>query len=412
MLDTLIASFKGLFSRGFWFGSFLPVAIFGSVHLLLAATQFPDAVPLVSWLSAESGAAIKIAPIAISAAVVLAYTLAPLVPMFRGLLDGTLLPPALLEALRRERLREARLGRDEMEDASDLSDRWNSLREELRQRLREARQAGAHLPYPPDDEAIKRVASQVILFRRGFAHGGVPELEAAVATAQCIATELRAANAGLPADAPGGNRARAMTQLQRRFLGALRDAVSETRYRRDSLYLRFADTALDHFRATEVGDVRERTESYSQQVYGVSFRFVWPRVQALLAKDDPLTERLGDAQSQIDFAVLCLALSVTVPLVWLPLLAFTAQRPWLFLSIGIATPFVLVLFSQLLLQSQIAFGTLVETAIDKYRLDVLTKLLRQPLPMTRRAEMELWSAVRIAADTRDTNRLSYRHATS
>ena len=41
--------FKGLFSRAFWFGTFLPLAIFAALNLMIAAVVFPGAVRREDW---------------------------------------------------------------------------------------------------------------------------------------------------------------------------------------------------------------------------------------------------------------------------------------------------------------------------------------------------------------------------
>ena len=410
MLDTLISAFKGFFSRGFWLGNFLPVGMFAALHLMIAAVQFPTAVPLVSWITADQGAAVKIAPIAIAALVVIAYALAPLVPMFRGVFDGTLLPPALHEALRRERLDTARAGRDKLEEATDKADQWAVLADLLSERVKAARAAGSQCPPPTDVAAVEHVALEVARLKAAFTDGGLPDVTLAEQVTQALEAELQTSNYTLPIEAvPGGELARRMSRSHRQFISCLGDMVRETRYLSNSLFERFADNALEHFRASRIGDERDRTESYSQRVYLVDFEFLWPRLRVSIPKDDPLADQLTNAGAQIDFAVLSLALSATVPLVWLPVLTFTADQPWLFFAVGFASPLAIAFFNGLLLQSQISFGTVVETAVDKYRLDVLTKMLHQPLPMTRAAERELWEGLRVAADSRDNRRLTYRH---
>jgi hypothetical protein len=413
VLDTLISAFKGFFSRGFWLGNFLPVGMFAALHLVIAAVQFPTAVPLVTWIASDQGAAVKIAPIAIAGLVVLAYSLAPLVPMFRGIFDGTLLPPKLHEMLRRERLDDARRGRDQLENATDIADRWEDLADRLNTRVKVARAAGAQSPHPTTAAAVEHVATRVREFQAAFRDGGLPGVALTEQVTVALETALRARNYTLPFDTvPGGELARRMTRLQGQFAAGLRDVVRETRYLSDSLFERFADTALDHFRASRIGDERERSESYSKRVYRADFEFLWPRLRISIAKDDPLTDQLADAGALIDFAVLSLALSVTVPLAWLPVLAFTAEQPWLFFVVGFASPVAIAFVNQLLLRSQISFGTVVETAVDKYRLDVLTKMLHQPLPATRADERELWNGLRIAADTEDDRHLNYRHVST
>ena len=408
MLNTFFSIYQNFFSRGFWLGCFLPVAVFVAVHLTLAAVQFPAQVPLVDWLTSTADAPAKLIPILLAALVVLAWMLAPLVPMFRGLLDGTLLPAWLLETLRQERVDEA----EQAAPATDLAhlaataDQWMNLAITVRDALVRANREGSALPAPPDD-SLTNVAVVRISDFRGAARGGrVPPIETAQAAADALANAMRA-GVGFTEVGDQPARKQRMRAVWSDLLAVIRQTRDQASLRLDDAAARSRDNPLDHYRATRIGDVREQTQSYPWRVYGVDFDFLWPRLQLFFTKDDPLVQRLVDAQSQVDFGVLSLVLASTVPLVWLPLLAITASLPWLFLGIGLLSPFVVLFFNELVIQSQIGFGTIVETAIDRYRLDVLTRLLSQPMPATRAAERALWAAVRIANDTADTNRLSY-----
>jgi hypothetical protein len=403
MLNTFFSIYQGFFSRGFWLGCFLPVALFTAVHLTLAAVQFPAQVPLVDWLTSSADAPAKLIPILLAVLVVLAWMLAPLVPMLRSLLDGALLPDWLLEALRQERVDEATQAADAEGDVmtalEDAYDRWQDFAKDAQKTFVAARKDGKDRT-PPDERLTNQAVVAISDFRAATAGGRVPPVKLAQQAVDALAAALRAGTADSAIWAR-------LDGLGRVLIAAIVQTREQTKLRLDSAAERRADNPLHHYRATRIGDVREQTQSYPSRVYGVDFEFLWPRLQVFFAKDDPLAQRLDDAQSQVDFGVLALALAVTVPLVWLPLLAATAREPWLFLVVGVVSPLVIKFFNELVIQSQRGFGTIVETAIDRYRLDVLTRLLLQPMPATRSAERTLWAAVRIANDTWDTNRLSY-----
>src|SRR3954447_10077139 len=100
LFGNAIAAFQGFFSRGFWFGAFLPVAMFAAVNLFLAwlagfdwAAQAIGQVVAKDWVWAVPLAA---------ALIVLAYALAPLVEVCRAVLDGRRLPTLVFEWLRGE----------------------------------------------------------------------------------------------------------------------------------------------------------------------------------------------------------------------------------------------------------------------------------------------------------------------
>jgi hypothetical protein len=159
-----------------------------------------------------------------------------------------------------------------------------------------------------------------------------------------------------------------------------------------------------------VGDARRLAERYSEDTYRVDFDYVWTRIQMLLPNDDSgFPQRLSDAQSQVSFSVLALMLALTVPLAWLPILFVTANTPWLFLTIGILSPLVLLFFYYLVVQSQSVFGEVVRVAIDKYRLQVLTEIMRQPLPATLAAERILWKGLKQASEPGNQFDLAFTH---
>jgi hypothetical protein len=164
---------------------------------------------------------------------------------------------------------------------------------------------------------------------------------------------------------------------------------------------------------TRVGDARLLAERYSEDTYRVDFNYLWPRIQLLLPKaDEGFFQRLQDAQSQVEFSVLALVLALTVPFVWLPVLLFISTTPWLFLVIGLLSPFALLFFYELVVQSQSVFGEVVRVAIDKYRLSVLTEVMRQPMPATLAAERALWARLRQASEPGNEADLSYMHKTT
>src|SRR5262249_15642902 len=101
--------------------------------------------------------------------------------------------------------------------------------------------------------------------------------------------------------------------------------------------------------------------------------------------DDPMLEAVEQARSKVDFAVLSLVLAASIPAVWMPSLLARGGPAWLFFVIGAATPPDLMFFYELVFESQLAFGEVVKTAIDKSRFLVL-KMLRLPEPLSRSEE--------------------------
>src|SRR5262245_48617566 len=137
--------FKGLFSRTFWFGAFLPLAIFAAADLVMAALVFPGTVRREDWTKLGGDAPLTNLTIAFIGLVVLAYAVSPLILLFRGVLDGTLLPNWLHNWLRDERTADARALRVARRAARDryndfdlmLSDREDSVINRLRSARKE-----------------------------------------------------------------------------------------------------------------------------------------------------------------------------------------------------------------------------------------------------------------------------------
>src|SRR5271165_4084169 len=139
MFNTVIDAIKGFLSKSFWFASFLPVAVVGMLHLTMVLITWPDLVSQTSLVTL-AGDAIRF-PILVVGLIVLAYALTPLIPVFRGLLDGSLLPDALHDALHREHTRRVRAARDAIDAAMQACNDWGQLNNQLT-RLWDARALG------------------------------------------------------------------------------------------------------------------------------------------------------------------------------------------------------------------------------------------------------------------------------
>src|SRR4051812_22931386 len=101
MFGQILTLFQGFFSRAYWFGSFLPVAVVSALHVLMTAHVFPQEPPLWGSVTGTTGNALVVAPIAFGTLFVVAYALTPFIPFFRGVLDGHQLPGWLRDRLRR-----------------------------------------------------------------------------------------------------------------------------------------------------------------------------------------------------------------------------------------------------------------------------------------------------------------------
>lgn len=128
MFTSLIGTFQGFFSRAFWFGNFLPVAIFTAIHLAIASWQYPATVQVWYWITGPNTVT-SVFPLVTATLVILAYVLAPFVPMMRSVLDASRLPPQWRDALHRRHVAYAHRVRAEVDTAFDRFNVYASLQQ-------------------------------------------------------------------------------------------------------------------------------------------------------------------------------------------------------------------------------------------------------------------------------------------
>jgi hypothetical protein len=416
MLSQYLTTFQGFFTRAFWFGSFLPVALFAFLHLVIAWVAFGnEAVPLQKWLTLDP-TKLTLFPTIFAGLVVVSYALSPMLPLFRELLDGSALPDWLHEPLRRERKREAPPIRDKVEAAERLLNHCRDIRETLVARVAKARADGVAnapgaLPNRPQIHAALGAADRL---RHKLEHDQpLTSADVSDAVDELIAA-LEANDSSLPASAPNAQLSADLSKAGEAIFRLVANCEREAAHLEFALRTRHSRIAFDNPQATQMADARFLTESYCLNVYNVDFSYIWPRLQLVLPEQGSqgqvgsYNDRLVAARSQVDFAVLSLALSLTIPLLWLPLLAWDGTSMPLFLGIGVGAPLLAAFFYQLAVESQFEFGEVIKTAIDKYRFAVL-KDLQQPLPPTLVAERELWHNLRVAEQTPKQTDLFYHH---
>lgn len=415
MFNTVFTIFQGGLSRAFWFGSFLPVLIVAAVHLGIAGALFPEHVPVRVWVLEGTGTAAATLTLIFVVLLVVAYMLMPLQPLLRDFLDGRLLPDWLHYAMRKARMADIEEARKSLRTARSA---YKAMRDllvgEKMDDLREAREKGMKVPVQlaaagkaAIDDASKACSDLEVHVRDGVL---------APSDARRAYEALKNALAQHPAHASGAAAplaadARRLHETHQRFLALVATARLEARHRVDTLTTRYLTSMpLDVPQATRFGDVRRICERHSDEVYGVDFSYLWPRLQVVMPEKDGLSERLAGAKAQVDFALLCTFLATSLA-VWPFILAFSGRLPVLFLALAAAVPLAAAFFYEMAVQSQFAYGEVVRTAIDRYRLDVL-KQLRQPLPATLFAERELWKRLQQAERPGIGIDLVYRHPAS
>lgn len=411
--NSVYTALQSFLSRSFWFANFLPVALFAFVHAIVAAIVVG---PVNVWgvpLNFESSNLAKIGPGIVLAVVILAYLLAPLVPLLRNVLDGSQLPPLLHDWLRGARLADAYEKSRAIDERRDDASALRELKADAHDdggRIRQAFQAGLALPGADDEASLRdaRVALDRLnraLFSPGILADRTREAEAAMVAA--FRRNRPEPRAGMPDDER--RRAEEVNQAGDRYEDLLGKAAQEAEYRYEIVRVRNrALGALANPMATSIGDARLVAERYSSDVYGVDFSFLWPRLLAAIkaAKDDTMLSAIETARSTVDFAVMCVLLTATLPLVWFPAILYLGQPAWMFLAIGAATPIAFRFFLALAFEGQLAFGDVIKTAIDQHRFLVL-KTLRQPEPQSRNEERRLWLRIKCAEEDARTADLVY-----
>lgn len=411
--NSIYSALQSFLSRSFWFANFLPVALFAFVHAIIAAFVVG---PIKVWgipLNFESSNLAAIGPGIVLAVVILAYLLAPLVPLLRNILDGSQLPPFVHDWLRGARLADAYEKSKAIEERRDDASALRALKADAHDdhgRIRRAFQSGLALPSADDEPSIQKARLALDRLNRALFSPGVLRVrtreaeEAVVAAFRGNCPEPRA---GMSDEA--WRRAEEVNQAGDTYEDLLGKAAQEAEYRYEISRVRNRTLgALENPMATSIGDARLVAERYSSEVYGVDFSFLWPRLLAAVRtlKDDPMLSAIETARSTVDFAVMCVLLTVTLPLVWFPAILYLGEPAWMFLVIGAATPLGLRFFLSLAFEGQLAFGDVIKTAIDQHRFLVL-KTLRQPEPQSRSEERRLWQRIKSAEEDARTADLVY-----
>ncbi|HLL31262.1 MAG TPA: hypothetical protein VK403_09730 [Allosphingosinicella sp.] len=389
MFTGLLETIKGFLSRSFWFGSFLPVAIVVFVHGVLTAIYFPARLSPADLLQLSAGEATGRTLLALALLVALAYLVTPLVPLFHGLIDGSLLPEALHDLLRRSRLRRRRSLIAKYKAVRLRAAQAESRAAGHRESLKVKRAEGVALGTIQNSAAITTAEQALKAMAPPF--GKQVDEKAVSAAADSLAVALASNTASAKALAePELQWAQRLDAAHLLFLDLLKEHVAESRHGYDALLRRNAELDLGDWQATRLGDVRRLSELYPEKAYGAEFSWLWPRIEAVIpAEDKGFPERIADSKAQLDFSVLLLVLVQTIPLIWVPVLTIAGAPLWAPLLIAWLAPPVNAGLYQIVIASQSAFGRVVETAIDTYRFDVL-KALHQPRPLSLAAERHLW----------------------
>ena len=138
----------------------------------------------------------------------------------------------------------------------------------------------------------------------------------------------------------------------------------------------------DHVMPTLLGNVLKAGEDRAGGRYGLDCVVVWPRLYPLLSQ--PLTAALDDARNQLDLAV---RFAATFGLIAAGALVLLAPHGW-WAAVVLAALLLAWLSYRASVNAAIAYGELLESAIDLHRFDLL-RALHLPLPADPEAEQTL-----------------------
>lgn len=390
----LLDTFKGFFSRAFWFSRFLPVALVATTHLMLAIWIIPlDP-------SAIKGAIFDATPTSallwFAAAVILAYAIGPAVSMLGGLLDGSLLPQWCHDELRKSRFEEWERSSRMRDEARRLSSDATLMAGDVSKDLKDTRDTSQVRAITDSIKietacfAVKKLESKAL----GFLKSGFGSEPIDLEDFHKAGTLLRAALEVNSADLLNDKCSEKLDDAHVKFDGLLTRLEVETGHRYRAAVARCPLDDPTDWQPTRFGDARKVRDRYCIDSYGVGFDFLWPRVRLAITggeadTDQGLPRHVVDGSAQADFSVLLLALALTVPAFWLPSILYWHKSMIAFVATGVLAPVILAILYELAVQSEMAFATVVASAIDRYRLEAFP-LLKLKLPPSRSAEKALW----------------------
>jgi hypothetical protein len=138
----------------------------------------------------------------------------------------------------------------------------------------------------------------------------------------------------------------------------------------------------DHVMPTLLGNVLKAAEDRAGGRYGLDCVVVWPRLYPMLSES--LTAALDDARNQLDLMV---RFAATFGLVALGALVLLAPHGW-WAAVVLAALVLAWMSYRAGVNAAIAYGELLESAIDLHRFDLL-QALHLPLPADPEAEQKL-----------------------
>lgn len=407
MFGNVLEKVQELFSASFLLGYLLPVVMIVGVNVLIASLGLGNVPSFTTTFDNVLGGTGGELAFILLAMIVLAYVLAPLIPVFRAILEGRLSPLWVRRhGERRWRAVKEKL-KSEMTAAKDRFTALESRQGGILAKLRKARQAGdnlvIYLPgYPHDHQAIARAQAAINALEVEMGAQGEPAEAKLAAAIDALAAALkgnRVKDASDPSSARQDivPRLRDLDKLHERMRNDLADMTELARLHAAELSYRFRSQFGLRIEPTKLGNARAAMERYPAIAYGVEFDFLWPRLQSVLAEDTSKAIKTGVDAATVkrDSAVLLTVLSAVTVLVWLPVLAMRGLSFPVFVAVGVLGPLAVLFFYNLVAETEKAFGEVLAATVDALRLQLLIEL-KQPTPDTLGAERKIWDTLQRA----------------
>jgi len=311
MFGTIVDKIQALLSRSFLLGNFFPVLICAMVNFVIlwfGIDGFNEHVkPLWRNDTVHSATVLVVALVAIAIG---AFILAPLIPLFRQILEGEVCIPMRLRGwlVRYHTERSVYLD-NELRRVSGRRNDVNRARLSAEKAWREAR-TDKCVERPGNDLTILEKATQAYSkLRDEFATrltrnepaDRFPEIATvkdAVEALECALRHHVMSRSVIGFDEKSERVDRLQGDLMRLLTRI--DNVGETLIQEAGAQCR-AYSVEGVVRPTLLGNARAAIERYSVNAYNVNFEFLWPRLSIVLSKDPEIAALVETATAQVNF---------------------------------------------------------------------------------------------------------------
>ncbi len=392
MFTNLIGTLTGLLPKNFFFGSYVPVLIFGYINGFLL---YVHAAAFREFFNFRLANPLTFATLVLFvASLIIAYILSSVTDFLREVLEGKHLLPGYISDRLRER---QRLKLNAVETAYEnarevVAGVGQAQVDEWLNRLIEAQTAGTSdhpgaMAYRGsfNVRASASVASLRRLRHAVNSQGAIAKADLEQAVRE-MAETLRLFDAG---------RDKRLAADRDELIKLIEDCTKAA----ETLQLRIFTLRQTYFgnltpEPTGMGNIAAAIGGYAVTRYGFDLDTFWSRLVPTLQKNDAQAYGdLRDAKTQLDFLVTCCWLTLLTWAVWTAALAAFGTSIATFTLVAVAGPIFAVSFYLLAKTNYITYGQLVRASVDLNRFALLTAL-RIPIPAGIREERALWSALR------------------